>query len=142
MRWHMAIKKSLKDNFRLEFKHAFLYLILSTIWAIVDAVVFISLTNLLWLPIILSNVVSDTCGMITSFSLNVRKNFKHNDYIKIRFLSYVIISFTWMVLSTGMIYFFIEVLSFPKSVAKICQILIMAVPLYVANRLITFKKFK
>ena len=39
-----------------EAKHAFLYMILSTIWTIVDCCVFLVLTWL-WLPIIPSNII-------------------------------------------------------------------------------------
>jgi putative flippase GtrA len=41
-----------------------------------------------------------------------------------------------------MVYFFIKWLGMPKAIAKTLQILIMAIPLYIANRLITFKSFK
>jgi putative flippase GtrA len=115
-------------------------LILSTLWAIVDCVIFLTLTSLS-LPIIPSNIISDLWGMITSFSLNLKRNFKHNDHVKMRFISYITISLTWMVLSTWMVYFFIKWLWMPKAIAKSLQIIIMAIPLYIANRLITFKNF-
>ncbi len=123
-----------------EAKHAFLYLILSSIWTIVDCVVFLTLTWI-WLPIIPSNIISDTCGMITSFSLNVKKNFKNSDHIKTRFVSYIIISITWMALSTSMVYLFIKWLWIPKFFSKLIQLTIMAVPLYIANRSLTFREF-
>ena len=123
-----------------EAKHAFLYMILSTIWTIVDCCLFLILTWL-WLPIIPSNIISDTCGMITSFTLNVRRNFKNNDHIKARFVSYVTISVTWMVLSTSMVYLFIKWLWIPKWLSKLTQLLIMAIPLYIANRSLTFRDF-
>ena len=123
-----------------EAKHAFLYMILSTIWTIVDCCVFLVLTWL-WLPIIPSNIISDTCGMITSFSLNVKRNFKNSDHIKARFVSYIIISVTGMALSTSMVYFFIKWLSIPRWFSKLIQLTIMAIPLYIANRSLTFRDF-
>lgn len=123
-----------------EAKHAFLYMILSTIWTIVDCCLFLILTWL-WLPIIPSNIISDTYGMITSFTLNVRRNFKNSDHIKARFVSYVTISVTWMVLSTSMVYLFIKWLWIPKWRSKLMQLLIMAIPLYIANRSLTFRDF-
>ena len=133
---HRTIHKKAKK----EAIHAFLYLILSTIWAIVDGAIFMLLTSLS-LPIIPSNIISDLWWMVTSFSLNLKRNFKHNDHVKMRFLSYVTISLTGMLLSTWMVYFFITYLGFPKFIAKSLQIIIMAIPLYVANRLLTFKTF-
>ena len=136
-----SLKTHIKQHGKKEVLHAFRYLILSTLWAIVDCVIFLTLTSLS-LPIIPSNIISDLWWMITSFSLNLKRNFKHNDHVKMRFISYVTISLTWMILSTWMVYFFIKWLGMPKAIAKTLQILIMAIPLYIANRLITFKSFK
>ena len=136
-----SLKTHIKQHGKKEVLHAFRYLILSTLWAIVDCVIFLSLTSLSF-PIIPSNIISDLWWMVTSFSLNLKRNFKHNDHIKMRFISYITISLTWMILSTWMVYFFIKGLGMPKAVAKTLQILIMAIPLYIANRLITFKNFK
>ena len=136
-----SLKTHIKQHGKKEVLHAFRYLILSTLWAIVDCVIFLTLTSLS-LPIIPSNIISDLWWMITSFSLNLKRNFKHNDHVKMRFISYVTISLTWMILSTWMVYYFIKWLGMPKAIAKTLQILIMAIPLYIANRLITFKSFK
>ena len=125
---------------RKEAWHAFMYLILSTIWAIVDAIVFIVLTSL-WLHIIPSNIISNICWMITSFSLNLKKNFNMNDHIKMRWVSYFTISLIWTALSTSIVYFFIEVIWIPNAIAKFMQITIMAIPLYIANRSLTFRDF-
>ena len=125
---------------RKEARHAFMYLILSTVWAIADAMVFIILTSL-GLHIIPSNIISDICWMITSFSLNLKKNFNMNDHVKMRWVSYFTISLIWTALSTSMVYFFIEVIWIPNAIAKFMQIVIMAVPLYLANRSLTFRDF-
>ena len=130
----------IKETVKKETKHAFIYLILSTIGSIVDCCVFYWLSTL-WLPIIPSNVISYTCWMITSFSLNLRKNFGKSDYIKARFAIYVTISLIWMVLSTSLVYLFIRIIWLWTVIAKILQIIIMAIPLYIANRLITFRTF-
>lgn len=123
-----------------EARHAFMYLVLSTVWAIVDTIVFIVLTSL-WLHVIPSNIISDLCWMITSFSLNLKKNFNMNDHIKMRWVAYFIISLIWMVASTGMVYLFIEIIGIPNAIAKFMQIIIMAIPLYLANRTLTFRNF-
>ena len=123
-----------------EARHAFMYLVLSTVWAIVDAIVFIFLTSF-WLHVVPSNIISDICWMVTSFSLNLKKNFNMNDHVKMRWVSYFTISLIWTALSTSMVYFFIEVIWIPNAIAKFMQIVIMAVPLYLANRSLTFRDF-
>jgi len=125
---------------RKEARHAFMYLVLSTVWAIADAMVFIILTSL-GLHIVPSNIISDICWMVTSFSLNLKKNFNMNDHVKMRWVSYFTISLIWTALSTSMVYFFIEVIWIPNAIAKFMQIVIMAVPLYLANRSLTFRDF-
>ena len=139
------IREKMKDEHvrkkaKKEAKHAFLYLIRSTLWTIVDCCLFLLLTWL-WLPIILSNIISDTCWLTTSFTLNVRKNFKNSDHIKARFISYISISLIWMTLSTSMLYLFIKWLWTPKFYSKLMQLTIMAIPLYIVNRSLTFRDF-
>lgn len=130
-----------KKNVSVEIKHAILYLILSGIWSIVDYCVFLLLTNL-GLFSVIANIISYTCGMVTSFSLNLKKNFKQKDNIKNRFFSYVFISLIWIAISTCLIYYFIEIRWINPWLSKIFQILIVAIPLYIFNRLFTFRKSK
>ena len=132
--------KLILDIAKKEAKHVFLYLILSAIGWFVDCCVFLIL-SWLWLPIIPSNIISGICWMITSFYLNLKKNFEKNDHIKLRFISYITISLIWTALSTSMVYLFIEVLNIPTAVSKFMQIIIMCIPLYLANRSITFREF-
>ena len=79
--------------------------------------------------------------MVTSFYLNLKKNFEKNDHINLRFISYITISLIGTALSTSIVYFFIEVLNIPTAVSKFMQIIIMCIPLYLANRSITFREF-
>ena len=132
--------KLILDEAKKEAKHIFLYLILSAVGGIVDCSVFLIL-NWLWLPIIPSNIISGICWMITSFTLNLKKNFEKNDHINLRFISYITISLIGTALSTSMVYFFIEVLDIPTAISKFIQIIIMSIPLYLANRSITFREF-
>ena len=129
-----------KKTVKKETKHAFVYLILSSIGGLVDCCMFYILSTV-WLPIIPSNIISYSCWMITSFSLNLKKNFWKTDYIKTRFIIYVIISLIWMAVSTGLVFLFIKVLWLWTLIAKILQILLTAIPLYIANRSITFRTF-
>ena len=130
------------DDFRKktreEARHAFLYLVLSAVWAIVDCISFVILSSI-WLNIIPSNIISGICWMVTSFSLNLKKNFNMSDHIRMRFISYFSISFIWTILSTSMVYFFIEIVGIPNAIAKFMQIMIMSIPLYLAHRSLTFK---
>ena len=132
--------KLILDIAKKEAKHIFLYLILSAVGGFVDCCIFLIL-NWLWLPIIPSNIISGICWMITSFSLNLKKNFEKNDHIQIRFISYISISLIGTLLSTSLVYFFIEVIGIPTAVSKFLQIIIMSIPLYLANRSITFREF-
>ena len=130
----------MRKRAKSEIKHAFLYWALSSLAAVIDCCVFLFLTKL-WLPIIISNIIWEICWLIISFTLNLRRNFKRNDFIRKRFILYLTVCFSGVVISTAIVYFFIRGLKITESVAKIAQILIMAIPLYIANRTITFRDF-
>ena len=131
------MKEHIRKRAKKETKHALLYTLLSWIAAIVDCSVFLILTNI-WLPIIISNIISEWCWLVTSFSLNLKKNFKKSDNVKKRFLSYLIITVTWIIISTAIVYYLIHWVNISKTASKLIQILIMAIPLYWVNRFITF----
>ena len=126
---------------RNETKHAFIYIILSSVGSLVDCIAFYILTKFVWLPIVISNIISYTCWMVTSFTLNLKKNFNKSDYIKTRFVLYVSISLVWMAVSTWLVYLFIRIIWLWTIISKILQMLILAIPLYIANRSITFRTF-
>ena len=131
------MKEHIRKRAQKETKHALLYSLLSWIAAIVDYSVFLILTKI-WLPIIISNIISGLCWLITSFSLNLRKNFKKSDNVKKRFLSYFLITVVWIIISTAIVYSLVHWANISKAVSKIIDILIMAIPLYWANRFFTF----
>ncbi len=126
---------------RNETKHAFIYIILSSVGSLVDCIAFYILTKFVWLPIVISNIISYTCWMVTSFTLNLKKNFNKSDYIKTRFVLYVSISLVWMAVSTWLVYLLIKIIWLWTIISKILQMLILAIPLYIANRSITFRTF-
>ena len=127
----------IRKKAKKETKHALLYTVLSWIAAIVDCSVFLILTKI-WLPIIISNIISEACWLVTSFSLNLKKNFKKNDNIKKRFLSYITVSTTWIIISTTIVYSLVHWANIGEFASKIIQLLIMGIPLYWVNRFLTF----
>ncbi len=120
-----------------EARHAFLYLLLSSLGGIAECSAFYILSKI-GFGIVTSNIVGFGFWSVTSFSLNAKKNFEKQDFIKIRFTIYIIISLIWLLLSTWLVYFFTKTCWFSLIVSKLLQQIIMAVPLYIANRLITF----
>ena len=131
------MNENIRKKAKKETKHAILYSILSWVAAIVDCSVFLILTKI-WLPIIISNIISEWCWLVTSFTLNLKKNFKKSDNVKKRFLSYLTVSISWIIISTIIVYSLIKWLNITKTMSKIIQILIMAIPLYWVNRFFTF----
>ena len=131
------MKEHIRKRAKKETKHAILYTLLSWVAAIVDCGVFLILTSI-WLPIIISNIRSEWCWLITSFTLNLKKNFKKNDNVKKRFLSYLIVTISWIIISTAIVYSLVHWANISKFGSKLIQILIMAIPLYWANRFFTF----
>jgi len=131
------MNEQIRKKAKKETKHALLYTILSWVAAVVDWSVFLILTSI-WLPIILSNIISEWCWLVTSFSLNLKKNFKKSDNVKKRFLSYLIVSITWIIISTAIVYYLVHWANISEAWSKLIQIIIMAIPLYWFNRFFTF----
>ncbi len=129
-----------KHILKKEIKHAFTYLILSSLGGFVECGIFFLLSKC-WFGVVVANIIGFLFWLVTSFTLNIRKNFEKQDFIKIRFAIYLMISVVGLVSSTLLVYLFIQVLWYSVIVSKFLQIIIMAIPLYMANRLITFGNF-
>ena len=131
------MNEQIRKKAKKETKHALLYTILSWVAAVVDWSVFFILTSI-GLPIILSNVISEWCWLVTSFSLNLKRNFKKKDNVQKRFLSYLIVSISWIIISTAIVYYLVHWANISEASSKLIQIIIMALPLYWFNRFFTF----
>lgn len=132
----MAIMKKLINKHR----HFLLYVVNGTIATAVDMGIFFFLTDLVGIYFLVSNIISVFFGILTSFELNSRFNFKRTDLRLRRFISFAIVCLIGMGLGSLLLTTFYVWLGFPKFIAKVLSVVLAGIFQYIFNKNITFKK--
>ncbi len=122
------------------YRHFILYVINGSIATVVDMGIFFALSDGFGLHFLASNAISVFFGMLTSFELNSRFNFKKTDLRFRRFISFAIVCFIGMGLGSLLLTTFYIWIGLPKFIAKIMSVMLAGVFQYFFNKNITFKK--
>lgn len=115
------------------------YFVIGGISASLDFVFFSFLMKFTTFNYILSNTISVNLGIISSYILNTKYNFKVNIYSVRRFLSFYLIASFGLAISYFSLFVGIEFLMINEYYAKISTIIIVALFQYFFNKNITFK---
>ena len=115
-----------------------LYGLIGGICATLDLVVFSALKR--FIPDLIANVISVHVGIITSFCLNRKYNFKVEDKFVIRFFSFYLIGLSGLLISESILYYLTEILLIKDLVSKLFSIVIVALYQFLLNKFVTFKK--
>ncbi|MDR1883903.1 MAG: GtrA family protein [Prevotella sp.] len=94
------------------------------------------------LDILISNIISQTLAVINNFILNSYFTFRVTDKKLKRFMSFVSIAITGMIISSALLTLFIGVMKIDDMSAKISAIFIVAAIQFVINKFFTFKENK
>jgi putative flippase GtrA len=89
---------------------------------------------------ILATIISVAVAILFGFWGNQKYNFKVNDNIWKRFISYASINSVGMVLSIVFIYVFNSKLGFDAGIVKILSLGVIVAMQYLLNRIISFNK--
>lgn len=134
------MRNRIKALKRVEFaRHFVLYGIIGTICAGFDYVVSVLLHDYLSVNGFLANTIGIHCGIILSFFLNSRYNFKITDKTVQRFLVFYSVGLFGLALST-LILFCGEQLNFTWRNVKLFSIVFVAIAQFLINKYVTFKK--
>ncbi len=87
-----------------------------------------------------ANIISVSCGITNNFILNAILNFKVKDKMFIRFLRFYSIGLIGLIISSGLLYFLIDVFRMIEIISKGCTIFVVVILQYNLNKRITFKK--
>ena len=131
------MKQSLRKLYR-KFRNLILYAIFGIVSSGLEFGIFgllIQSMSYQW-----ANVIGFHAGIISSFLLNRKYNFKVKDNPFTRFLVFYGIQLVGLLISSLVLMFFIENLGINKLIAKACSILIVALLLFELNNLITFRR--
>jgi putative flippase GtrA len=123
-----------------KFRNLILYGIIGILSASIDFLVFYMLVTILEIFYLIANIFSVTMGITISFILNRNYNFKVKDNIFKRFLVFILVGFFGLLLSSILLYFFVDILAFDKVISKILSILFVVLIQFLLNTFITFKK--
>lgn len=133
----MSIKKLYLDN-RSFLRVLALYGLIGGLAAIADFSLFYILNTPLGLNKFAANIISMHAGMIISFSLNAKLNFKKTDKLIYRFLFYYLIVLFGMGLSS-LILFAGSFAVKSDTALKAFSVVFVAGVQFILNKLITFK---
>lgn len=124
----------------IKYRHFILYVMNGSIATAVDMGIFFILSDGIGLHYLLSNIISVFFGILTSFELNSRYNFKKTNLRLRRFISFSIVCLIGMGLGSLLLTTFYIWLGFPKFIAKIMSVVLAGVFQFFFNKNITFKK--
>jgi putative flippase GtrA len=123
-----------------KFRNLILYGIIGGFSASIDLLVFYMLTNILGVFYLVANIFSVTVGISISFALNKKYNFKVNDQVIKRFLIFFSIGFGGLILSSVLLFFFVDILILDKVISKILSIIFVVSIQFILNKFLTFNK--
>lgn len=108
--------------------------------AVIDFSSFLVLSTKFKVYILLANFIAMNLGMLVSFFLNTFFNFKKKDNLKKRFISFMTIGYSGILLSTIVILILNLIFKKHFVMVKLISIFIVAAYQFVLNKLFTFKE--
>lgn len=123
-----------------KFRNLILYGIIGSFTASLDAIVFSILSGYLGVYYLLANCISVLVGITTSFILNRKYNFKVNDKVKQRFLTFLTVGLLGLGLSNILLWIGYDKLGMDMIPTKLFSIVIVVIFQYLLNKFITFRK--
>lgn len=138
----MRFIKQLVQSIYLRFRKLILYGIIGSFSAGIDFLVYFILTNYVDINYLIANIFSVSIGIIISFILNRKYNFKVTDYVFRRFIIFISIGLGGLALSSLLLYVFIEYFAFEILISKLLSIIIVVLLQFLLNKFVTFKQSK
>lgn len=136
------MEKNLFHKLYSRFRNLILYGIIGSCTATLDFLIFTALTQGLNLYYIIANIISCSTGILCSFLLNRKYNFKVTDHTFRRLLIFVVVGITGMLLSSLILHITIEQLQWNELISKLVSIVIVVLFQFLLNKHISFRKTK
>jgi putative flippase GtrA len=134
----MKRKKKLIQRYKQILKYGFI----GSFCAGLDFLIYTFLTSLFGVPYLIANIISIHIGIIVSFFLNRYFTFKVINEILRRFLVFYLVGITGLLLSSGLLFFFIEKMNMNELFSKLITIVFVALIQFLLNKNISFKNEK
>ena len=123
-----------------KFRNLILYGIIGGFSSGLDFAVYTLLVNIIGLHYLISNTCSVLIGITTSFILNRYYNFRVKDKTKQRFILFLFVGLTGLLLSSLILYICIQEFKVDELLSKLLSIVFVVAIQFLINKNITFKK--
>ena len=134
----IAYAKILYDKFR----NLILYGIIGCCTATLDFLIFTGLTQLASIHYIVANVISCGTGILCSFLLNRKYNFKVTDHTMRRMVIFFSVGIFGLFLSSVILHFCIDDLQLNELLSKVLSIVIVVIIQFLLNKYVSFRESK
>lgn len=124
------------------FRNLILYGIIGCCTASLDFLIFTGLTQWTSIHYIVANIFSCSTGILCSFLLNRKYNFKVTDHTARRMLIFFSVGIFGMLLSSVILHFCIDNLMWGELVSKLASIVIVVLIQFFLNKYISFREDK
>lgn len=123
-----------------KFRNLILYGIIGSCTATLDFLIFTGLTQ--WTPIhyIIANIISCSTGILCSFLLNRKYNFKVTDHTMRRMIVFFSVGIFGMFLSSVILHFCIDDMHWNELLSKLASIVIVVIIQFFLNKYISFRE--
>ncbi len=133
---------SLVTKFYNKFRNLILYGIIGSCTATLDFLIFTGVTQLGSVHYIVANFISCSTGILCSFLLNRKYNFKVTDHTMRRMVIFFSVGILGLFLSSVILHFCIDNLQWNKLISKLTSIVIVVIMQFFLNKYISFREDK
>lgn len=134
------MERNLLKSLYSRFRNLILYGMIGSFTASLDFLIFTTLTQWLNVYYIISNVISCSTGILCSFLLNRKYNFKVTDHTTRRLLIFVSVGVLGLFLSSVLLRIFIDSFHWNELLSKLLSIAIVVFFQFLLNKYISFRK--
>ena len=125
-----------------KFRNLILYGIIGCCTASLDFLIFTGLTQFTSIHYIIANVISCSTGILCSFLLNRKYNFKVTDHTMRRMVVFFSVGIFGLFLSSVILHFCIDDLHWGELISKLTSIVIVVIIQFFLNKYISFREDK
>ena len=123
-------------------RNLIIYCMIGVSGVILDFIVFYLLSIKLKIFYQYANIISVSVGITNNFILNAFLNFKVKDNLIKRFFSFYVVGVIGILISSLLLYIFIDLAKYSILSTKIFTIFIVTIIQYNLNRLVSFRQIK
>lgn len=122
-----------------KFRTLILYGVIGCCSSSIDFLIYTFLVSYIGFNYLLANCISVLTGILTSFTLNRKYNFKVKDKTVKRFIIFFTVGLCGMMASNAILYICIDVMHWHELLSKLLSIVFVVLGQFIINKYVTFK---